>query len=49
MNTENSGVVEMVLLDMSSCMDFVWIGYITVWRYTGHTTGQKSNGGTILG
>ncbi|KAL6334280.1 hypothetical protein AAG906_014680 [Vitis piasezkii] len=27
---QNSGVVEMVLLDMSSCMDFVWIGYITL-------------------
>ena len=49
MNTEDSCVVEMVLLGMSSCMDFVWIGYITVWRYRGHSTWLKCNSETILG
>ena len=39
MNTENSGVVEMVLLDMSSFMDLVWNDYITVWWCRGDANG----------
>jgi hypothetical protein len=31
--TENSRVVDLVLLDMSSCVDLVWIDSVTVWRH----------------
>jgi hypothetical protein len=31
--TEHSCMVEMVLLGMSSCMDHLWIGCISIWRY----------------
>lgn len=31
--TEHSNMVEMVLLGMSSCMDHLWIGCISIWRY----------------
>jgi len=32
--TEHAYMVEMVLLGLSNSMDLVWIGCITVWRYT---------------
>ncbi|CAJ2661304.1 unnamed protein product [Trifolium pratense] len=31
--TCHSNLVEMVLLGMSSCMDHLWIGCISIWRY----------------
>lgn len=31
LSTENSYMVEMVLLDMPGCMDAQWVGYLTVW------------------
>lgn len=30
--SEYAGVVEMVLLGMSCCLDVEWVGYFTVWR-----------------
>jgi threonine/homoserine/homoserine lactone efflux protein len=44
--TADTYMVEMVLLGMPRIMVLVWIGCVTVWRYTG-THYRNSNSGRI--
>jgi len=37
--TENTYMVEVVLLDLPCCMDLEWIGFFSIWRWHAQTWG----------
>jgi hypothetical protein len=43
--TEDSCMVEMVLLGMSCSLDLVWVGCFSIWRYKGRARGNWCHSG----